>query len=130
MDYIFDTSSFIAFFSNDKGAGKIAKLLEKVERGEANGYVSPITLTELYYLYARKDVSLANDRVEAILFSKLKMVKIDAELTLKAEKYSNKDIPLANALIAAAAEKYGATVVAHCEGFEKIGIDLFDYEAE
>ncbi len=130
MNYIFDTTAFVAFFSNEKGAEKIAKLFAKIEEKKAEGYISPITLTELYYLYAKKDVSLANERIEAILLSRLKLVKIDAELTLRAEKYKNLQVPLANALVAAASKEYEAMIVGHDSGFEKMDVELLDYETE
>lgn len=128
MNYIFDTTAFVAFFSNEKGADKITKLFTKIEEKKLEGYISPITLTELYYLYAKKNISLANERIEAILLSRLKLVKIDAELTLRAEKYKDLRVPLANALVAAASKEYEATIVGHDSIFEKMDVELLDYE--
>jgi len=128
MRYIFDTGSFITFFDNEKGARKIGMLLNEVERGQAEGFVSAITLTELYYIYARKDAKLANDRIDAVISSRLKVIAIGGNIALRAGRYKLAPIPLADALIAATSYECKAHLIAHDKHFKELGIYVVDYK--
>ncbi|RLF89771.1 type II toxin-antitoxin system VapC family toxin, partial [Thermococci archaeon] len=85
MKYLFDTKALIAFFNNEDGAEFVEKLLKEVDEGRAEGFISSITLTEIYYLYLRRTgEEVARKRVEQIRLSNLKVVPIDEEVALKA----------------------------------------------
>lgn len=48
MRYLFDTKALIAFFNNEDGAEFVEKLLKEVDEGKAEGFISSITLMEIY----------------------------------------------------------------------------------
>lgn len=121
MKYLLDTKALIAFFNNENGAENVEKILSDIDENKVEGFVSAITLTEIYYLYSRRSgESFAKKRIEQIKLSNLKMVVIDDEIAIKAGKYKVKAIPIADALIAASAYFIGAKVVTDDEHFEKL----------
>jgi len=125
MKYLFDTEALIAFFNNEDGAEFVEKLLREVDEGRAEGFISSITLTEIYYLYARRaGVDVARKRVEQIRLSNLKVIAIDEEVALKAGEYKVKKIPIADALIAASAHSIGAKVVTDDKHFEELDVEV------
>ena len=86
--------------------------MRDIDKSKAEGFVSAITLTEIYYLYSRRSgESVAKKRIEQIKLSNLKIVVIDAEIAIKAGEYKIKAVPIADALIAASAYSVGARVV-------------------
>jgi predicted nucleic acid-binding protein len=126
--YLFDTSSLIAFFNDEEGAGFVKKLLEEVERGVSEGFVSAITLTELFYLFhAKVKDSTAKDVIEIIVKSKLRILSVDIGTSLLAGNYKTKAIPLADALIAANASEVGAKVVTDDPHFSKTNVEIVNF---
>ena len=53
MKYLLDTKALIAFFNDEDGAENVEKILNNIDKNKAEGFVSAITLTEVYYLYSR-----------------------------------------------------------------------------
>jgi len=128
MKYLFDTKALIAFFNDEDGAEFVEKLLKEVDEGKAKGFISSITLTEIYYLYSRRaGKEVARERVEQIRLSNLKVVAIDEEIALKAGEYKVRAIPIADALIAASAHSVGAKVVTDDEHFEGLDIEVLKF---
>ena len=128
MNYILDTKALIAFFNNEKGAENVEKILRDVDENKAEGFVSAITLTEIYYLYAReRGEDFAKRKIEQITLSNLMMVEINEEIAIKAGEYKIKAIPIADALIAASAYFVGAKVVTDDEHFEKMGVEVVKF---
>lgn len=128
MKYLFDTMALIAFFNNETGAGNVESILEKVDENSAEGFVSVITLTEIYYLYSKRlGEKHAKKRIEQIGFSNLMIVSIDEETAIKAGEFKTKTIPIADALIAANAYFTGAKVVTDDEDFKKTNIEIVKF---
>jgi predicted nucleic acid-binding protein len=127
MKYVFDTSAFISLFNGEKGSRKVSMLLDDVERERAEGYISSVTLTEVYYNYARIDEKLAHQRIDFVVASKLKTVPADGNIALQAGKYKLKSIPLADAIIAATAYEYKAHLVADDKHFKELGLNIINY---
>jgi predicted nucleic acid-binding protein len=127
MKYLFDTSSLIAFFNEEEGAYFVKKLLDSVERGISEGFVSTITLTELFYLYDKTKGSESKDVIEKIIGSKLKVLPIGISTSLLAGRYKTKVIPLADALIAANASEVGAKVVTDDPHFSKTDVEIVEF---
>ncbi len=74
------------------------------------GFISSVTLTEIYYIYARRvGTDVARKRVEQIKLSNLKM------------------IPIADALIAACAHSVGAKVVTDDKHFEELDVRVVKF---
>jgi len=128
MRYLFDTKALIAFFNNEEGAEFVEKLLREVDEDKAEGFMSSITLTEIYYLYSRRvGGEVARKRVEQIRLSNLKVVPIDEKVALKAGEYKVKAIPIADALIAASAYSVGAKVVTDDKHFEGLDVEVVKF---
>ena len=128
MKYILDTKALIAFFNNEEGAKNVEKILKEIDENKAEGFVSAITLTEIYYLYSReRGEDFAKRKIEQIKLSNLKMVVIDDEMAIKAGVYKIKAIPIADALIAASAYFVDATVVTDGEHFEKLDAEVVKF---
>ena len=131
MKYLFDTKALIAFFNNEDGAEFVEKLLKEVDEGKTKGFISSITLTEIYYLYLRRTgEEVARKRVEQIRLSNLKVVPIDEEVALKAGEYKVKAIPIADALIAASACSVGAKVVTDDKHFEGLDVEGVKFRSQ
>ena len=65
MNYLLDTKALIAFFNNEDGADKVEVILKEIDENRADGFISAITITELYYLYSRRiEERVAKERVE------------------------------------------------------------------
>nr|MDO8062474.1 type II toxin-antitoxin system VapC family toxin [Candidatus Freyrarchaeum guaymaensis] len=128
MRYLFDTKALIAFFNNEEGAEFVEKLLGEVDEDKAEGFISSITLTEIYYLYSRRvGGEVARKRVEQIRLSNLKVVPIDEKVALKAGEYKVKAIPIADALIAASAYSVGAKIVTDDKHFEGLDVEVVKF---
>lgn len=133
MNYLLDTKALLAFFNNEAGADTVEQILSAVDENRAEGFISAITLTELYYLYSRsrrKGERFAKERVAQLKHSNLKVVAINDEIALKAGEYKVKAIPIADALIAACAQFVGAHVVTDDEHFEKLGVKVVRFRGQ
>ncbi len=125
--YLFDTSALIAFFNEEEGAGEVKVLLEEVENKVAEGFVSTISLTEIFYLYNAKIGSAKlREIIENIIGSKLKVLPINISTSLLADKFK-KGIPLGDALIAANASEVGAKIITDDLHFSKTGVAVVKF---
>jgi len=82
--FLFDTKALIAFFNDEDGAEFVGKILKDVDEGKVEGFISSITLTEIYYIYSRRVGSdYARERVEQVKMSNLKVIAIDDSIAVK-----------------------------------------------
>lgn len=131
MNYLLDTKALLAFFNNEAGADTVEQILSAVDENRAEGFISAITLTELYYLYSRrKGERFAKGRVAQLKHSNLKVVAINDVIALKAGEYKVKAIPIADALIAACAQFVGAHVVTDDAHFEKLDVKIVRFRGQ
>ncbi|MBA7524997.1 hypothetical protein ES705_17142 [subsurface metagenome] len=66
MKYLLDTKALIAFFNNEVGADFVERILGEIDENKAEGFVSAITLTEIYYLYYKiKAIPIADALIAA-----------------------------------------------------------------
>ena len=129
MNYLLDTKALIAFFNNEVGANIVEQILKEIDENSVAGFVSAITLTELYYIYLRrKGERVAMERIEQLKHSNLKIVAINEDIALKAGKYKVKAIPIADALIAASAHSVSAHVVTDDEHFELADVKVVRFK--
>jgi PIN domain nuclease of toxin-antitoxin system len=49
VKYLIDACAFITFLDEEKGADKVAEVIEKANSGEDEVYISCIQLLEIYY---------------------------------------------------------------------------------
>jgi len=126
MKYLFDTRALLAYFNNEEGANFVEEIIEN----NSELYISSITLTEIYYIYSRRvDEEAAEERVDQLRYN-LEVVGIKDKEAIKAGKYKENDIPIADALIGACAESVNASVVTSDEHFEDIDIEVVDYRVQ
>ncbi|EQD34035.1 PilT protein, partial [mine drainage metagenome] len=83
MKYLFDTEALIALFNSEKGSHKVQFLLHEVDIGGAEGYISSVTLIELYYNYAKESEQKANEVVDTVRSSKLRLISTDGAIALR-----------------------------------------------
>ncbi len=123
MKHLFDTMALLAYFNNEEGADFVEDILEN----NSKLYISSITLTEIYYIYSRRvDEKTAKERVDQLKYN-LDVVGIEDEEAIKAGKYKDSDIPIADALIAACAESIDARVVTADQHFEDTDVDVVNF---
>jgi len=95
------------------------------DENRAGGFMSSITLTEMYYIYSRRaGRDYARRRIEEIQASNLEVIAINDEIAVKAGEYKMEAIPIADALIAACAHSIGAKVVTDDEHFESADVEV------
>jgi len=75
----FDTEPIITLFLNESGAAAVAGLLEKIQRGDAEGYINIVNLTEVYYTIARKSPKAAEEKLSILRAFGLKVVPVDED---------------------------------------------------
>lgn len=123
MKYIFDTMAILAYFNNKAGADFVEEILEN----NSELYISSITLTEVYYIYSRRvNEETAEERVNQLKYN-LEVIGIEDEEAIKAGKYKESDIPIADALIGACAESIDASVVTADQHFEEIDVEVVEF---
>jgi ribonuclease VapC len=128
MKYLLDTKALLAFFNEEDGAEKVEAILKEIDENRAEGFISAITLTELYYLYARRiGEQVAKERIEQLRLSNLKIIPIDEVIALKAGEYKLQAIPIADALIAASAKFIAAPVVTDDPHFEQVNVSVLKF---
>jgi predicted nucleic acid-binding protein len=89
----FDTEPIVAYFFGEAGAEPVIDLLEKIQNGDAYGYVNIVNLTEVYYAIARKDKKTADEKIDKLHLFGLKIVPVEEgglwrEAALMKNKYT------------------------------------------
>jgi PIN domain nuclease of toxin-antitoxin system len=75
VKYLIDACAFITFLDEEEGADVVAELLEKVNSGEAEVFMSCIQLLEIYYDRGRaKNWDYAESVFKSLTISRVKMV--------------------------------------------------------
>ncbi len=121
-NYVLDSSAFLTFFEDEKGAETVQKLLESAKKEEIIIFVCFATFTEVFYITFREQgQEEARKRVK--LMNRLAITRIESseELGLIAGrlKAANK-LSFADAWIAATAVLYDSTLVHKDPEFEQL----------
>ncbi len=58
---VFDTEPLVAYIHDEPGAEDVKEYLDRVVDGTVNGFVSPVTLTEVHYIAQRYSTELDPD---------------------------------------------------------------------
>jgi len=121
-NYVLDSSAFLTFFEDEKGAETVQKLLELAKKEEIIIFVCFATFTEVFYITFREQgQEEARKRVK--LMNRLSITRIESseELGLIAGrlKAANK-LSFADAWIAATAVLYDLTLVHKDPEFEQL----------
>jgi predicted nucleic acid-binding protein len=101
----FDSEAILAFYLGEAGAEIVRDSLEKVQGGEAEGYINVLNLTEIYYILCRVDPGLAEEKQRNLRLYGVKVVPIgDDGLWREAAKIKSRhSLSLADAFAAATA---------------------------
>ena len=131
--YVFDTEAIIAFLYNEPGHEAVAKLLDEVFAGDADGVLTETNASEVFYLVARfegvddvpTDASLreADRDIRALERQGLELGAADWRLA--AEVKADGNISLADAYAVALAHERDATLVAGADDdFDELPIEV------
>ena len=125
---LFDTHAFLAFFNREDGSETIRNHMDAIQNGDAKGFVATITLTELAYIYSQKlDETSGTLRVMQIQHSKMNLIPLSAEISIRAGTLKRSGISIADAIIAASALSVDASVVTNDPHFSDMGVEVTGY---
>jgi predicted nucleic acid-binding protein len=111
--YTFDSEAILAFYFYEKGAEVVRDLLERVQRGEAEGCINVINLTEIYYILSRVRPEVAEEKEKNLRLYGLRVVPVeDNGLWLEAAKVkAEHSLSLADAFAVATAGAFKSRLV-------------------
>ncbi len=119
---VFDSFALLTHFQKEKGFEIISHLFSLMASGEKAGFISVITLGEIYYLICLKAGKLNADKALDVLYTlPLEVVNADAGLTVKAARLKARFlISHADAFAAALTIQKKATLVTGYPEFKKL----------
>ncbi|MEM3044657.1 MAG: PIN domain-containing protein [Candidatus Bathyarchaeia archaeon] len=123
----FDSEAILAFYLGEKGGEAVKEILKKVQDGDAEGYMSILNLTEIYYILCRVNPELAKEKERRLRLYNLKIVPIeDDDLWREAAKIKCEHaLSLADAFAAATAKVLKSKlVVGSDEEYKGLNIQL------
>jgi predicted nucleic acid-binding protein len=123
----FDSEAILAFYLGEAGGETVRDLLQKIQNGEAEGYMNLLNLAEICYILCRLDPALAEEKQRNLRLYGLKIVPIaDNGLWREAAQIKSKHaMSLADAFAVATAQACNATlVVGRDEEFNGIDVQL------
>lgn len=102
----FDSETILAFYLGEEGGEVVRDNLEKVQNGDAEGYINILNLTEIYYMLYRVDPELAEEKQRNLRLYGLKVIPIeDDDLWREAARIKSKHtLSLADAFATATAK--------------------------
>ena len=111
---VVDSSAWLSYFANDKNSALFAEPIEKL----ADLLVPSITITEVF----RNVLRQRGDEAALIVVAHMeqgKVIPLDSELAMDAAKFGVlHKLPLADSIIFATAQKYGAVLWTQDNDFE------------
>ena len=124
--YVLDSFALIAFFEDEPGADKVARILRDINAKKAHGFMSVINWGEIYHNTMREGGMEEAERVMR-QFDKhsIQLVDADRDLTYKAAKLkATYHIAYADCFAAALSSKLKAAVVTGDPEFEKLSHEV------
>lgn len=109
----FDSEAILAFYLGEEGGEVVKENLEKIQNGDAEGYINILNLTEIYYILHRVDPKLAEEKQRNLRLYGLKVIPIeDDDLWREAARIKGKhSLSLADAFAAATAKILKSTLM-------------------
>lgn len=123
----FDSEAILAFYLGEADGELVKDNLEKIQNGEAEGYINVLNLTEIYYILSRASPKLAEEKQRNLRLYGLKVVPIeDNGLWREAAKIKcDHSLSLADAFAAATAESLKTKLVAGSDKeFNNLNVQL------
>lgn len=128
--FVLDSFALMAFFRNEAGGERVAKLLRDAEHGRLELYISTANLGEVIYLHEqRHSIGTAAEALARIRELDLHRVDADEALALEAAHLkAATGAGYADCFAAALARRLGATVVTGDPDFRRLeGVVTIDW---
>lgn len=122
MKAVLDTYPLMIFFKGEKGAEDVQRILDRVERGEIEGLVSTLTLSEVYILARFRGVDFAETVVKYIELN-LRSIAVSEGIAKRGGEFKFRyggGLPLADAIIAATAFEEKAVLISGEKHFGRV----------
>ena len=120
--YVLDSYALIAYFEDEAGADRVARLLRQLIQGKAKGYMSVVNWGEVYY-NTMKEEGVAEAEKVILQLDKfpIQMVEVNRDLAYEAAKLKGKyRIAYADCFAVALSRKLNATLVTGDPDFKKL----------
>ena len=89
--YVLDSYAMIAYFEDEAGADRVARVLRQVVQGKAKGYMSVVNWGEVYYSTMREEgVAQAEKVILQLDKFPIQIVEANRDLTYEAAKLKGK----------------------------------------
>lgn len=112
MKVVFDTEVILKFYLDEAGAETVESYLSKVRKGEIEGFMSAINLTELYYILYRKSPEIAEEKLTNLRNFGVKQVDVKGDSWKEAAKIkAMHSLSLADAFAVATAKQLNAKLL-------------------
>ncbi len=124
---VFDTEALLIFYLDEKGADVVERLLDEVWKGDLEGYLNIVNLTEFYYILYRQDPVVAEEKEANLRAYGLKIVPItDNSIWKEAGRIKGlHSLSLADAFAAATARLNDSELVAGSDSeFDCVDVPL------
>ncbi len=120
--YVLDSYAMIAYFEDEAGAERVARILRELIQGKAKGYMSVVNWGEVYYSTMREE---GVDEAEKVILQldkfPIHIVEASKDLTYEAAKLKGKyRIAYADCFAVALTAKLNATLVTGDPEFKKV----------
>jgi len=132
--YVFDAEAIVAFLYDEPGHERVGALLDAVERGAAEGYLTETNASEVYYLVARFEgtpeerptpASLRTADRDVRALTRRGVALERADWRLAAEVKADGSISLADACgVALAHERDAVLVAGGDDDFDALPVDV------
>ena len=123
----FDSEAILAFFLGEIGGNQVIVMLEKIDKGEAEGFINVLNLTEIHYILSRISPKIAEEKQRILRAYGVKVVPIeDNGLWREAAQIKCKhSLSLPDAFASATAKGYKTKlVIGNDKDFNNLGIEL------
>ncbi len=120
--YVLDSYAMIAYFEDEAGADRVARILRQLIQGKAKGYMSVVNWGEVYYNTMREE---GVDEAEKVILQldkfPIQIVEVNRGFAYEAAKLKGKyRIAYADCFAVALSVKLNATLVTGDPEFKKV----------
>ena len=120
--YVLDSYAMIAYFEDEPGADRVARILKQLIKGKAKGFMSVVNWGEVYYNTMREQgISEAEKVILQLDKFPIQIVDVNKELANEAAKLKGEfRIAYADCFAVALSVKLGAAIVTGDPDFKKL----------
>ena len=120
--YVLDSYAMIAYFEDEPGADRVAKVLKQLVQGKAKGFMSVVNWGEVYYNTMREQgIAEAEKVIHQLDKFPIQIVEVNKDLTYEAAKLKGKyRIAYADCFAVALSVRLNASLVTGDPEFKKL----------